>query len=197
MKYMKRCTKCQQEKPLSEFYKRKDSKDGYRSHCKSCMGIYEKERYPSIKKDKQKQRQKYYEDNREKILQSNKDWLDSNKEKRRDYIRSYMKQRYAQDINFKIKHNLRRRIQKAVKQKNSNTMNLLGCDLEKFKAHIASKFQDGMTWENYGKWHIDHIKPCASFDLSDPKQQRECFHYTNLQPLWARDNLIKSNNQSQ
>ena len=61
------------------------------------------------------------------------------------------------------------------------------------KLHLENQFVDGMNWNNYGKngWHIDHIKPCASFDLTDPKQQKICFHYTNLQPLWAIDNLIK------
>jgi len=76
-------------------------------------------------------------------------------------------------------------------QKCKKTMEILGCSLSFLKDYLESKFQSGMTWENYGKWHIDHIRPCASFDLSDPKQQRICFHYTNLQPLWAEDNVKK------
>ena len=64
-------------------------------------------------------------------------------------------------------------------------MNFLQCYLE-------GKFTEGMTWENHGKWHIDHIKPCCSFNLEDEEEQKKCFHYTNLQPLWATDNLVKS-----
>ena len=70
-------------------------------------------------------------------------------------------------------------------------MELTGCTLEELKEHLASKFTEGMTFENYGKWHIDHILPCASFDLLLPEEQPKCFHYTNLQPLWAIDNMKK------
>ena len=59
------------------------------------------------------------------------------------------------------------------------------------KKWIESQFVDGMSWDNHGEWHIDHIRPCASFDLTDPEQQKECFNYKNLQPLWAKDNLSK------
>jgi len=70
-------------------------------------------------------------------------------------------------------------------------MELVGCSIEELMKHIESQFTDGMSWENQGEWHIDHVRPCASFDLTDEQQQRECFHYTNLQPLWAEDNLRK------
>lgn len=78
-------------------------------------------------------------------------------------------------------------------QKHQSTFELLGCTLEELYAHIEAQFLPGMSWGNYGHdtWHIDHIKPCASFDLTDPEQQRVCFHYTNLQPLWAIDNIRK------
>jgi hypothetical protein len=68
----------------------------------------------------------------------------------------------------------------------------MGCSIAYAYAYLEAQFAEGMSWENYGEWHIDHIRPCASFDLEDPVQQRECFHYTNLQPLWAKDNLSKS-----
>ena len=76
--------------------------------------------------------------------------------------------------------------------KNSKARELIGCSYQELKQHLQSLFVEGMSWDNFGEWHIDHIRPCASFDLTDPEQQKECFHYTNLQPLWAADNLAKS-----
>jgi hypothetical protein len=91
--------------------------------------------------------------------------------------------------NNKLIRNLRNRINCSLKglEKSESTKKLLGCTIEFFKEYLESKFTKGMTWENRGLygWHIDHIKPCCSFDLSDPEQQKVCFHYTNLQPLWA------------
>jgi len=79
-------------------------------------------------------------------------------------------------------------------KKHDSSMNLLGCSPDFFKKHIESNFTEGMTWENYGVkgWHIDHILPCASYDLSSLEQQKMCFHYSNLQPLWWYDNIKKS-----
>lgn len=76
--------------------------------------------------------------------------------------------------------------------KAGRTMELVGCTAAELRDHLESQFQPGMSWENYGEWHVDHRRPCASFDLLDPAQQLECFHHTNLQPLWALDNLRKS-----
>jgi len=67
----------------------------------------------------------------------------------------------------------------------------VGCDLNYFIRHLESQFDDEMSWGNYGLWHIDHIQPCSSFDLSKEEEQKECFNYNNLQPLWAFDNLSK------
>ncbi|NCA30812.1 MAG: HNH endonuclease, partial [Chitinophagia bacterium] len=75
----------------------------------------------------------------------------------------------------------------------NRTSELLGCSLQDFKLYIESLWTKGMNWNNYGKfgWHLDHIQPCASFDLTDPSQQKKCFHYSNIQPLWAKDNWSK------
>lgn len=75
--------------------------------------------------------------------------------------------------------------------KTARTEQLLGCSVEFFRQYISGLFQPGMTLENHGKWHIDHIRPCASFDLTDLEQQKQCFNYTNLQPLWAAENISK------
>jgi hypothetical protein len=92
-----------------------------------------------------------------------------------------------------VAHNLRNRILKVLKGRNKSksTLKLLGCTIEFLKNHLESKFTKGMSFSNYGKWHIDHIRPCASFDLSKSSEQHKCFHYTNLQPLWAKDNREK------
>lgn len=108
--------------------------------------------------------------------------------------KDYQYNRKKTDENFKILCYLRTRIYKALKgySKSKNTVKLLGCTVEFLKGHLESNFTQGMTWDNYGKWHVDHIKPCADFNLSKPSQQHKCFHYTNLQPLWALDNLKKN-----
>ena len=101
---------------------------------------------------------------------------------------------------FKIEMNLRRRIRSAIKdgygERAFKTIELIGCSWLEVREHLESQFTEGMTWDNYGKWHQDHIRPCASFDLRDPIQQQECFHYTNLQPLWAFDNMSKGSKVS-
>ncbi len=114
------------------------------------------------------------------------------------YARSKRK-RYWNSIHHRVKELVSRSILKAVRKngtiKIAKTLELLGTDIPTFRAWLESKFQDGMNWRNIGKfgWHIDHVIPCSSFDLADEKQQRKCFHYTNLQPLWWRDNLSKGN----
>jgi hypothetical protein len=99
------------------------------------------------------------------------------------------------DPQQKLAHNLRSRTRHAFhgKLKATTTQALLGCTWEQARAHIEAQFKPGMSWDNYTHrgWHIDHIRPLASFDLADPEQQRQAFHYTNLQPLWAHENLSK------
>ena len=96
-------------------------------------------------------------------------------------------------MQFKIACSLRTRFWQAVKgkSKKGSAVKLLGCSIESFKEYFATKFKEGMTWENHGKWHIDHIQPLASFNLEDEKQLMTACHYTNLQPLWAKENIQK------
>lgn len=153
--------------------------------------------------------QEYYKKNREKILVQKTQYWFSNKEKlqekskiqrQRDHIKilernnKYDKLKRATDLSYRIRRAMKTRIYMALKhyKKAAGTVKLLGADLNIVKKHLESKFTNGMTWQNMGKWHIDHVKPCSAFDLSDPNQQKECFNYKNLQPLWARDNLKKS-----
>ena len=91
---------------------------------------------------------------------------------------------------------MRSRVYKAMKRyssrKSKKTMEYVGCDAETLRKHLESQFLPLMTWKNQGKWHIDHRKPCASFDLSIESERHKCFHYTNLQPLWGPDNMSKN-----
>lgn len=100
---------------------------------------------------------------------------------------------WRRSINRRLSMRLRSRIRLAIHglDKAASTFSLIGCSIEELKVWLAGQFKLGMSWENFGRWHIDHRRPCASFDLSDPVQQRECFHFSNLQPLWAIDNLQK------
>lgn len=93
----------------------------------------------------------------------------------------------------RLKNRLRARFHSVLrgKHKPGYCLDLVGCSLDALIQHIEQQFSEGMSWSTFGKWHIDHIRPCSSFDLEDPAQVRQCFHYTNLQPLWAVDNLRK------
>ena len=95
------------------------------------------------------------------------------------------------NIKNRIRMNLGTRLWQVVSKKHGNTMQLTGCTTEFLMTHIESKFTDGMSWDNYGNWHIDHVLPCASFDLENSEEQKKCFHWSNLQPLWAADNIRK------
>jgi hypothetical protein len=149
---------------------------------------------------------KWYLKNREKHNNESKKWFLKNKErkseiskqwylKNKEHIRERNKKRRKTDITYKLITNLRRRTTLALKgkSKSANTMTLLGVtNIQLVWKHLESTFKPGMTKENHGLWHIDHIRPCSSFDLSKPEEQAKCFHYTNLQALWAYENLSKS-----
>jgi len=174
---------------------------------------YEINKYKIIKNQKEytdnhkieyKKYQKEYRNNNKKELNEyHKKYAIEHKEKLRQYKKEYMRNRCNTDIDFKILCNLRGRLSHTLRGnfKLETTMNLVGCSIDQLKQHLESNFKPGMSWNNYGtgkngkgmqEWHIDHIKPCASFDLSNPEEQTKCFHYTNLQPLWAEENLTKN-----
>ena len=146
-----------------------------------------------IKAAKQRQR---YRSNKEAILARNKAWCEANKESRRPAIRAYAAKRRAANHAVVLMDRARARVYSALLRQNvsksQRTITLVGCTPSFLRAWIESKFLPGMTWENRDQWHIDHIIPLAKFDLSDLTQQVAAFHYTNLQPLWAADNLRKS-----
>lgn len=206
---MKSCNNCKQLKSFSCFYKGKNNKDGYRTVCKDCIKKYGEENkeikkeylknYKNKNKDILKIKNKEY---RIKNYLKIKDWKDKNEEYFKKYrknnkekIRFYLNKRSKTDFIFRLKNNIRRLILHSFKRGKKNfkkvdkTEVILGCTIENFINYISLKFKKEMTLENHGKWHIDHIIPLAS-----AKTEEEIIklnHYTNLQPLWAKENLSK------
>lgn len=204
---IKLCSKCKIEQNIDQFNKNARSKDQLDYWCRSC-NIQSTKNWlannPNKKAEQSKiasQREKTQRNNpetRERILEYSRRYYQQNKEKVIQRTMKYSSDKYRTNPHFKTLSLLRSRILHALKnykgvKKAAKTVELIGCSIETLKLHLESQFTEGMTWENQGKWHIDHIKPCASFDLTQQDQQKQCFHYTNLQPLWALDNHKKSN----
>lgn len=167
-----------------------------------------KQKNPEYNKEYKK---KYYYKNRDKILSYEIEYRKKNlllvrdrerknksKPKSKQRRNLYSAERRKKDLNYKLRWYLRTRINKVLKQekKYDKTINLIGCSINYLKNYLESQFDDEMSWSNYGLygWHIDHVKPCVSFDLSIEGEQRKCFNYNNLQPLWAEHNLSKGCN---
>jgi hypothetical protein len=135
-------------------------------------------------------RQRYKTKEGKKLIQKQ---LIRYRNKHREKITKKYLERRKKDPVFKLLTTLRGRIVKVLKgnSKSKSTQELIGCNIEQLWIHLEKSFKPGMTRENHGKWHLDHIIPCSSFDLTKPEEQAQCFHYTNLQPLWASENLAK------
>jgi hypothetical protein len=185
---MKKCAKCNEEYPLDNFPKDKTNKScGHRSYCFPCNRKIINE-VTLKRKDKRKQENVK---NRKQISEYNKLYRSKNKK----FINSLYKNKLDSDPSFKIAHNTRVRINKALKNnvKHSSTIDLLGCNIEFYKQYLEQQFKPDMTWENYGVlWEIDHIKGCCTFDLTKLENQQKCFHYSNTQPLYKIDNQRKN-----
>jgi hypothetical protein len=177
------CSKCQEEKKVCDFYKDKSRKDGFYLNCKKC----EKIRFKIYcENNKEKLSEKYKKD-KEKNPNYLKEWRLKNP----NYNNEYEKNRRLNDPIFYLRKKVRNRLRDYLRYKTKKTSEYLGCSFEELKFHLETLFTDGMSWENRNKWHIDHIIP-----LSSAKTEEELYklcHYTNLQPLWAEDNLKKSN----
>ena len=153
----------------------------------------------------------YYKKHKSRRNENSRKWIENNREQHNKLMRKsyrknrkkaikrqikYNKKKYKTDINYNLKFRLRARLSIALRgvSKSKRTLQLLGVPhINFFKTYLECKFKEGMTWENRHLWHIDHIIPCSHFDLTKPEEQAKCFHYTNLQPLWASENLSKGN----
>ena len=140
-------------------------------------------------------KRKWRADNPEESTRRVMEYQKNNKEKYQAKKLASHKKRRETDMEFNLKLRLRRRMNGAMHSADAtataSTMELLGCKPSELRAHLQSQFVPGMSWDNYGDWEVDHIRPCVSFDLTDSEQQRECFHFSNLQPLWREVNRSK------
>lgn len=185
------CSKCKIEKEVCEFRKSSKSKSGLQSECKSCAKI----RYFSNNEEELKKKRLYYQKNKEKKSKYDKDYYEKNRLKKNEYVRNYRKIKRKVNPTFKITESVRSRVKSYFRLNNiknyNKTFDLVGCTPEELRTYLSNKFTEGMCWDNYGEWHIDHIIP-----LSSAKTEEEIYelcHYTNLQPMWATENIKKSN----
>lgn len=202
---MKLCKICKVQKNLTDF-------PIGRAQCKICTKIKmqnwamknkdiirekNKIRWQKLKTDKRQisKRKEWYAKNRDRLLSQKKEYYELNKQKILLRHKLYERMKLKTDPIFRLRKNLRRRLNLCLKDiyKKETTMKLIGCTLKELKIYLENKFKKGMSWENYGEWHIDHIKPISSFDLSKIENQKIAMHYTNLQPLWAKENISKGN----
>ena len=176
--------------PISEFYKSASRPDGHRGECKKCTNRTHRNWCLNNKETYNNTQRAYYS----KLTKKQKE---IRRKRNATWMKSYVKYRIKTDMGFKLRIRLRSRLADTLRAKLLNkdfsAFSLLGTSIEDFMLYLSSKFEPGMTWENWGKytWHIDHIKPLASFDLTNPQELKLAFHYTNLQPLWAKENLSK------
>ncbi len=197
----KLCNGCDEVKDVSAFNKCK--RDGYKSKCKECRKKYRAENKSKIsaskslhyqdKKDHYKDYQKNYRNTFPEVVKERKKRYF---QKSKFDINTKIKTRKIVDLLFKFSCNVRtlitgsfRRTKDSKYKKQTKTLQLLGCSITELRAHLTKQFLPGMSLDNYGEWHIDHIVPLA-YAQTQQDIERLC-HYTNLQPLWAKDNLKK------
>jgi hypothetical protein len=239
-KGLKRCSTCKEAKPLVEFDRRKERKDGRGAKCKLCKGEVGKKyrqknkekiadrskKYRQKNKEKlsarekelrkenpqrfkdaakrsrlknghkwKEKKRKYNEENRENLNRQKAEWYQKNKENLREKRNEYQRNRRKNDDLYNIRCRITSRLYKCLSSKDivksKKTEEVLCIDFEGFKRYIESLFTNGMTWENKGQWHIDHIVP-ISFAKTE-EQVIKLNHYSNLRPLWAKDNLRRGN----
>jgi len=215
----KHCTKCETTKTVDQFHRDRSKKDGLQTQCKTCVKAKQKAYRAANPKEIAAKKKIYYEANREKIAEKGKRYREENHEavqerkriyresnreslaekqrlwlaENREWRRGYICDRRANDPVFRFVDYTRARLRKILNGTRSypEALALLGCTRQEWRDHLESQFTDGMSWDNYGEWHVDHIIPVSAFDQTDPEQQKECWNYLNTQPLWAKDNMAK------
>lgn len=168
----------------------------YRAANRAALAAKNKA-YNEINREKLREKSRVYrEANREKRQAAAKVYRENNRSAIAAYRKEWKKRRYRSDVAYSLEARLRARAGKAIRlalaDKSAGTLSLLGCTPQQLISHIESRWLPGMTWGNRHLWEVDHITPIAAFDLTDPEQQKACFCYENLRPLWTKDNKAKS-----
>lgn len=201
----RKCGRCGDTKDLSQFGIDRDKLFGRAYWCLECQASYralpairerssarhqERKSNPEYKRRRREAADRYRDRHADEVREKNR--LRATERRAAGLQREYDRKRRATDPAYRISMNLRCRMHSLLRSASpkTGTMTLIGCTREELREHIEQQWTVGMSWGNYGMngWHIDHIMPVADFDLLDEKQQRECFHYTNLRPLWADEN---------
>jgi len=187
----KKCTNCKQEKLLEEFNKMSRSKDGRRCKCRECQKAFQK-----IYRENNKEKIKKYADKyRKENPHIYKNWVKNNRERSNEIKRKYEKRHRENNEIYRMTRILRNSVRTSFRtlnlKKNTRTSEILGCSMEYFIEHLKKTFSNGMTLENHGEWHLDHIIPISN--ANNYKEALELNHYSNFQALWATDNLKKGN----
>lgn len=210
----KRCCKCKENKTVSCFGKLNTSSDGLRYDCNDCRKEYRDRQKENIKE----KNTSYYKMNKNRILSKNKEYRENNsdrinqqrieyrsrpdvkehiKEKNREYLpikKMKIRERRKIDVDFQLSEILRSKLHKMLKNQKTSYAKYIGCDIEWLKAWLSFRFDDKMSWDNFGSyWQIDHILPLSGFNFTNENDVRICFHWTNLQPLSSEENRVKSN----
>jgi hypothetical protein len=158
-------------------------------------------------KERNEYDRRYKKEHKEHAKQIRKIYLQKNKKRLQEYMKNYYRLHKKERFEYKRKWlknpinrlitRYRSRIYHALKghSKGKSSKELLGCSIEFLKSHLEKKFKKGMSWSNYGLWHVDHIKQCHTFDLRKKNEQLKCFNYKNLRPLWAEDNWSRTKNE--
>lgn len=184
---LKRCNTCKIEKPWVEFNKCNKNKDRLQYNCKTCRQVYRQ----AHKGEKTAYDKVYYQDHKEEKIA----YRQNHKEERAAYKKVYERERRKTEPDYKLVYNMRIRFNQEMKgiTKTCSVTKYLGCTKEEAWAHIESLMSKGMTKDDWGRkgMHIDHIIPLVSFDMRIEADRYAAWHYTNLQPLWAKDNLSK------
>ena len=194
-----KCTRFEIVKPVEDFYKDRSKRTGHTPRCRACLNAYMKS--PRGREVNKRAVIRYSRTDRGKARanRSAESYSRRHPDKVRAKNRSYYQRVLKDDPIFKLKRAVRSLVGRAAIRRTESSIALIGCSIDALREHLERQFYDrgtgmAMSWSNYGRggWHIDHIKPICSFDLSDPAQLKECCHHSNLRPLWCEDNCAKA-----